>query len=122
MQFSLRLAFNIEVKIDFSLDLSFLDQTTPTPQSLVRPLSDSDLATARSTVIYLLGLDLRYLSTNHKDVFCVTLEVLALASKVPQSKIFISKALAQTSSTFHALDRALKSKTEISSKLDTLKT
>ena len=47
--------------------------------------------------------------------------VLASASKVPQSKVFILEALAQTSSIFLTMDRALKSNVEISSKLDALK-
>ena len=47
--------------------------------------------------------------------------MLASASKVPQSKVFISKALAQTSYVFPTLDCALKSDMEISSKLDALK-
>ena len=46
---------------------------------------------------------------------------LASTSKVPQYKVFISKALAQTSSVFPIVDRALKSNIEISSKLDALK-
>ena len=40
---------------------------------------------------------------------------------MPQSEVFISKALAQTSSVFPALDHALKSNMEISSTLDDLK-
>ena len=47
--------------------------------------------------------------------------MLASASKVPQSKVFILEALAQTSSIFPAMDRALKSNMEISSTLDALK-
>ena len=87
----------------------------------MRPLSDSDMAVARSIVSHLLGLDLLSLSTSHKDAFYATLVVLASASKVPQSKVFISEALAQTSYVFTILDRALKSNMEISSKLDALK-
>ena len=70
---------------------------------------------------HLLGLDLLSLSTKQKDAFFASLTVLVSASKVPQSKVFISKALAQTSSIFPALDRALKSNMEISSTLDALK-
>ena len=40
---------------------------------------------------------------------------------MPQSNVFISKALAQNSSIFPTLDCALKSNMEISSKLDALK-
>ena len=69
----------------------------------------------------MLGLDMLYLSTNQKNAFCAALAVLASASKVPQSKVFISKALARTSSVFPALDRALKSNMQISFKLDALK-
>ena len=47
--------------------------------------------------------------------------VLASASKVPQSNIFILEALAHTSSIFPTLDCALRSNMEISSKLDALK-
>ena len=47
--------------------------------------------------------------------------MLVSASKVPQSKVFISEVLAQTSSIFHTLDHALKSNMEITSKLDALK-
>ena len=47
--------------------------------------------------------------------------VLALASKVPRSKVNILKDLAHTSSIFHALDCALKPNMEISSRLDALK-
>ena len=57
--------------------------------------SDLDVAAARSTLNHLLGLDLLSLSTNQKDAFCEALAVLASASKVPRSKVFISKALAQ---------------------------
>ena len=109
------------MEIDLSSELSFLDQTTPAPQSSVRPPSDSDVAATRSNVIHFLGLDLLSFSTIHNDAFCVALAVLALASKVPQSKLFISKALAQSSSVFLALDRAVKSNMEISSKLAALK-
>ena len=114
-------AFQIEAEKDFLLDLSFLDQTTPTPQHLIRPPSDSDMAFARSTVSHLLGLDLLSLSTSKKDAFCATLAVLASTSKVPRSKVFILEALAQTFSIFPTLDRALKSNMEISSTLDALK-
>ena len=79
------------------------------------------MAAACSTLSHLLGLDLLSLSTNQNDDFCVPLAMLASASKVPQFKIFISEALAQTSSIFLVLDRALKSNKEISSKLDALK-
>ena len=68
----------------------------------------------------LLVLDLLSLSTNQKDAFCASLAVLASAFKVPQSKVFISEVLAQTSSIFPALDRSLKSNMEISSTLDAL--
>ena len=47
--------------------------------------------------------------------------MLVIASKVSQSKVFISKALAQTSSFFPTLDCALESNMEISSKLNALK-
>ena len=87
----------------------------------MRPASDLDVAIAHSTMSHFLGLDLLSLFTIQKDALCVALVVLALASKVPQSKVFISKALTQTSSIFHALDHALKSNREISSKLDALK-
>ena len=87
----------------------------------MRPHSDSDMVVACSIVSHFLGLDLLSLSTSQKDAFYATLVVLASASKVPQSKVFILEALAQTSSAFTALDRALKSNMEISSKLDALK-
>ena len=74
------------------------------------------MVVAHSTVSHFLGLDLLSLSSIHKDVFCAALAVLASASKVPQSKVFISKALAQTSFVFPALDCALKSNMDISSK------
>ena len=116
-----RSAFYIEVETDFFLDLSFLDQTTSAPRSSVCPPSDSNMAATRSIVSHLLGLDLLSLSTSQKDVFCVALAVLASTSKMPQSNIFILEALAQTFSIFPALDRALKSNMEISSKLYPLK-
>ena len=47
--------------------------------------------------------------------------MLASTSKVPQSKVFISEALAHISYIFPTLDGALKSSMEISSKLDALK-
>ena len=87
----------------------------------MRPLSDSDVDAARSIVNHFLSLDFLYLSTSHKNVFCSALDVLVSTSKVPQSKAFISKVLAQTSSIFLALDHALKSNMEISSKLNALK-
>ena len=67
---------------------------------------------------HFLGLDLLSLSTSQKDAFCVALAMLASTSKVPQSKVFISEALAYTSSIFPALDHALKSNMEISSTLE----
>ena len=70
----------------------------------MRPLSDSDVTVARFTMSHLLGLDMLSLSTSHKDAFFATLEMLALDSKVSQSKVFISKALAQTSFIFPALN------------------
>ena len=105
----------------FSLDLSFLDQITPAPQSSIHPHSDLDVDATHSTISHFLGLDLLSLSTSHKDVFCVALAVLALVSKVPKSKVFILVALAHTYFVFSTLDRALKSNMEISSKLDALK-
>ena len=106
-----------------SLDLSFPDQATPapTPHSSVGPHSDLDVVASYSTVSHLLGLDVLSLSTSHKDALCVALVVLVLVSKVPQSKVSILEALAQTSSIFPALDRALKFNMKISSKLDALK-
>ena len=83
--------------------------------------SDSNVVAARSIVRHLLGLDLLSLSTSQKDAFCAALVMLASASRVPQSKVFISEALAQTSYVFPTLDCALKSTMEISSKLDALK-
>ena len=47
--------------------------------------------------------------------------MLASASKVPQSKVFISEVVAQTSFILLALDHALKSNMEISFTLDALK-
>ena len=73
----------------------------------MHPHSDSDVATARSIVSHLLSLDLLSLSTSQKNALCVALAVLASVSKVPYSKVFISKALTQTSSIFPTLDRAL---------------
>ena len=75
----------------------------------MRPRNGSDVVDASSTVSHFLGLDLLSLSTSQKNAFFATLEVLVSTSKVPQSKVFISKALAQTSSIFPALDHALKS-------------
>ena len=85
-----RLAFQIEAEMDLSLDLSFLDQTTPAPQSSVCPPSDLDVVATRSIVRHLLGLDLLSLPVSQKDAFCAVMVVLASASKVPQSKVFIS--------------------------------
>ena len=99
LQVSSRSNFQIEVETDLSLDLSFLDHTTPTPQSSVRLPSDLDVATTCSTMSHLLGLDMLSLSTIQNNAFSIVLKVLASASKVPQSKIFISEALAHTSST-----------------------
>ena len=70
---------------------------------------------------HFLVLDLLSLSTSHKDAFCEALIMLASTSKVSQSKVFILESLAQASSIFTALDHALKSNVEISSKLDALK-
>ena len=109
------------MEIDLSLDLSFLDQTTLAPQSLVRPPSDSDVATTNSIVSHFLSLDLLSLSTSSKDAFCIALAMLASASKMPHFKVFISEALAQSFFVFLALYRSLKSNMEISSKLDALK-
>ena len=109
------------METDFSLELSFLDKTTPAPQCSICPLRDSDVAVACFTMSHFLGLDLISLSTSQKNVFCATLAVLASASKVPQYKVFILEALAQTSYVFPTLDCALKSNMEISSTLDPLK-
>ena len=100
LQVSLRSAFQIKAKTDLSLDLSFLDKTTPAPQSLVHPSSDSDVDATHYTMSHLLGLDLLSLSTSKNDAFYATLAVLTSASKVPRSKVFILEALAQTSSVF----------------------
>ena len=74
-----------------------------------------------STMSHLLGLDMLSLFTSQKDAFYAALEVLASTSKVSKSKIFISEALTQTSFVFLALNCALKSNMEISSKLYALK-
>ena len=103
LQASPRSTFQIEVKIN----MSFLDHTPPIFQSLVRPPSELDVVVARSIVSHLLNLDLLSLSTSQKDAFHVALALLALASKVPQSKVFISKGLTPTSSISLALDRTL---------------
>ena len=70
---------------------------------------------------HLLSFFLLYLSTSQNDDFCAALAVLVSASKVSQSKVFTSEALAKNSFVFPALDCALKSNMEISSKLDALK-
>ena len=70
---------------------------------------------------HFLGFDMLSLSINQKDAFCAALVVLASASKVPQSQVFILDALAQNFFVFLTLDRALNSNMEISSKLDALK-
>ena len=75
----------------------------------MRSPSDSDVAAARFTMSHLLGLDLISLSTSQKDALCAALAMLASASNVPQSEVFISVALAQTSYVFPALNPALKS-------------
>ena len=87
----------------------------------MRPPNDSDVAFAHSIVSHFLGLDLLSLSTSQKDASCATLAVLVSTSKMPQSKVFISKALAQTYSFFPTLDCGLKSNMDISSKFDALK-
>ena len=79
------------------------------------------MAATHFAVSHFLGLDLLSLSYNQKDAFCAALAVLESASKVPQSKVFISEALTLTSSIFPPLDHALKSNMEISSRLDALK-
>ena len=91
------------------------------PQSLLCLPSDLDVVAARFTMSHLLGLDLLSLSTSQKNAFCAALAVLASTSKVPQSKVFISEALSDTSSVFPTLDRSLKYNMEIFSKLDALK-
>ena len=83
--------------------------------------NESDMVTDRSTMSYFLSLDLISLSTSQKNAFYAALVVLVSTSKVPQSKVFISKALTQISSIFPTLDRALKSNMNISSKFDALK-
>ena len=45
-----------------SLDLSFLDQTTPYVELPSRPPTESDVAVARSTISHMLSLDLLSLS------------------------------------------------------------
>ena len=50
--------------MNFSLDLSFLDHTTPTPQSSIHPPSDSDVVVACYTMRHFLGLDLLSLFTS----------------------------------------------------------
>ena len=109
LQVSQRSAFQIEAKTDLSLDLSFLDKTTPAPQSLVCPPSDSDVDATHYTVSHLLGLDLLSLSTSKNDAFCASLAVLTSASKVPQSKVFILEALTQTSSVFPRVGKRVNS-------------
>ena len=67
---------------------------------------------------HILSLDLLSLSPIQKDAFYAALEVLVSTSQVPESKVYISGALAQTSFIFPSLDHSLKSNMEISSKLD----
>ena len=55
---------------------------------------DSDVAATHSIVRHLLGLDILFLSSRQKDALCAALAMLALPSKVPQYKVFISEALA----------------------------
>ena len=64
------------------LDLSFLDQTTPTPSSSVCPPCDSNVVVAHFTMSYFLGFNILSLSTSLKDAFCAALAVLASTSKV----------------------------------------
>ena len=120
-QASLRSAFQIEAEMDLSLDLSFLNHITPTPQSSMRLPSDSNVVASRFTMSQFHYLDLFFLSTSQKDAFYATLAVLSSNFRVTQSKIFILEALAQTSYVFPTLYHALKSNMEISSKLDALK-
>ena len=49
---------------DMPLDLSFMDQTTPTPQSSVCPPYDSDMADAYFTKSHFLSLDLFSLTSS----------------------------------------------------------
>ena len=78
------------------------------------------MVVSHSTVILLLSLDFLHLTSSQKDAFCATLVVLASASQVIESKVFILDSLAQTSFFFPSLDCAMKSSMEISSKLDAL--
>ena len=117
----IEISFSNRGEDGFIFGLVFLGPEDSYPQSSVRPPSDSDVGADHSTASHLLGLDLLSLSTSQKDAFCVALAVLASAPKAPQSKVFISEALTQTSSIFPTLDRALKFNIEISSKLDALK-
>ena len=64
LQVSQRSAFQIEVEMDLSFDLAFLNKTTLAPQSSVRPPSDSYMAATCSTVSHFLGFDLLSLSTS----------------------------------------------------------
>ena len=85
------------------------------------PPSDLDVVAVCYTMSHFLSLDMLSLSTNQKDAFYATLVMLTSTFKVPQSKVFILKALVQTSYVFPTLDRSLKSNMKISSKVDALK-
>ena len=107
--------------MDIYLNLFLLDQTTPALNSLACPPSDSNVVVSHSTMSHFLSLDLLSLSSSQKDAFCVALAVLESTSQVPESKVFISEPLAETSSIFSSMDCAVKYTLEIIFKLDALK-
>ena len=66
----------LEARVVHSLDLSFLDQTTPHIEPPSRPHTEPDVAVAYSTISHLLNLDLLSLFTIQKDAFHAAMVVL----------------------------------------------
>ena len=73
-----------------SLDLSFIDQTTPYVEPASKPPTESDVAVARSTISHLLSLNLLSLSIIQKNDFHAGMAMLQSASLEPEAGAFIS--------------------------------
>ena len=85
------------MEIDIPFDLSFLDDTTYAPKSLVHPPNDSNVAATHSTMNHFLSLDFLSLTSNYKDAFCIALALLESTSQIHKAKAFILEASIETS-------------------------
>ena len=90
-----------------------MDQTTPHVDPPSKPLTELDVAVARSTISHLLSLDLLSLSTIQKDDFHAAMAVLQSASLDPKVEIFLYGVTHRSPEVLSSIEHVVKKNAQV---------